>query len=207
MHFEHFFQGTFVLLYITDSSNFLLQLPILFKHPGHLSHGILYLHLPSCCFSHRPLLLQQCCHGHAHQPLDRKSTRLNSSHTVIYTLSLHDALPIWPSLSWNPLPSPSKLLLLASPPAAAAVLSRPCPSTPRSEEHTSELQSHSDLHSFPTRRSSDLAISLMESSTFTFQAAASRIAPCCCSSAVTAMPINPSTRSRRSRSQCGHLGK
>src|SRR5437588_637670 len=29
-------------------------------------------------------------------------------------------------------------------------------STSRSEEHTSELQSHSDLHSFPTRRSSDL---------------------------------------------------
>src|SRR6476646_7702678 len=28
--------------------------------------------------------------------------------------------------------------------------------TDRSEEHTSELQSHSDLHSFPTRRSSDL---------------------------------------------------
>src|SRR5579875_3107470 len=27
---------------------------------------------------------------------------------------------------------------------------------PRSEEHTSELQSHRDLHSFPTRRSSDL---------------------------------------------------
>src|SRR5476649_2067800 len=27
-------------------------------------------------------------------PTDRKSTRLNSSHTVIYTLSLHDALPI-----------------------------------------------------------------------------------------------------------------
>src|SRR5579875_3207818 len=26
--------------------------------------------------------------------VDRKSTRLNSSHTVIYTLSLHDALPI-----------------------------------------------------------------------------------------------------------------
>src|SRR5438132_1415408 len=29
----------------------------------------------------------------------------------------------------------------------------------RSEEHTSELQSHSDLHSFPTRRSSDLSSS------------------------------------------------
>src|ERR1044072_3348858 len=28
---------------------------------------------------------------------DRKSTRLNSSHTEIYTLSLHDALPISPS--------------------------------------------------------------------------------------------------------------
>src|ERR671933_167333 len=27
-------------------------------------------------------------------PSDRKSTRLNSSHTEIYTLSLHDALPI-----------------------------------------------------------------------------------------------------------------
>src|SRR5579875_2085892 len=29
---------------------------------------------------------------------------------------------------------------------------------PRSEEHTSELQSHRDLHSFPTRRSSDLRL-------------------------------------------------
>src|SRR5476649_565779 len=28
----------------------------------------------------------------------------------------------------------------------------------RSEEHTSELQSHRDLHSFPTRRSSDLIL-------------------------------------------------
>src|SRR5476649_1942232 len=90
---------------------------------------------------------------------DRKSTRLNSSHTVIYTLSLHDALPI-------------SLLLLGGAvgvdevaydevrvddardrhPAAGDLLAR-------SEEHTSELQSHSDLHSFPTRRSSDLAAS------------------------------------------------
>src|ERR1044072_6686848 len=31
---------------------------------------------------------------------------------------------------------------------------------PRSEEHTSALQSHRDLHSFPTRRSSDLALAL-----------------------------------------------
>src|SRR5476649_1187116 len=32
----------------------------------------------------------------------------------------------------------------------------------RSEEHTSELQSHSDLHSFPTRRSSDLNFGVLE---------------------------------------------
>src|SRR5476649_1610531 len=31
----------------------------------------------------------------------------------------------------------------------------------RSEEHTSELQSHRDLHSFPTRRSSDLEVGVM----------------------------------------------
>src|SRR6202049_353993 len=35
-------------------------------------------------------------------PRDRKSTRLNSSHTEIYTLSLHDALPIYPaSIHWG----------------------------------------------------------------------------------------------------------
>src|SRR5215211_4435900 len=32
----------------------------------------------------------------------------------------------------------------------------------RSEEHTSELQSHSDLHSFPTRRSSDLVLAVAD---------------------------------------------
>src|SRR5437588_40658 len=42
-----------------------------------------------CCWSCTgPTTLQH--------PLDRKSTRLNSSHTVISTLSLHDALPICP---------------------------------------------------------------------------------------------------------------
>src|SRR5574341_2641601 len=49
--------------------------------------------------------------------------------TEIYTLSLHDALPIWP-LAWAALPP-------ATPPLAWAA--------PRSEEHTSELQSPTNL--------------------------------------------------------------
>src|SRR5476649_1224311 len=36
-----------------------------------------------------------------------------------------------------------------------------CPAQARSEEHTSELQSHRDLHSFPTRRSSDLVVAAL----------------------------------------------
>src|SRR5476649_441670 len=91
---------------------------------------------------------------------DRKSTRLNSSHTVIYTLSLHDALPISASAS-----------LAASRPTRTASSPHPRPTrlscanismngNGRSEEHTSELQSHSDLHSFPTRRSSDLGLGI-----------------------------------------------
>src|ERR1035437_7778262 len=87
---------------------------------------------------------------------DRKSTRLNSSHTEIYTLSLHDALPIL-------------LLFLMlyiirvsnSAKREKRLLKTVCSvhlnsHGGRSEEHTSELQSHRDLHSFPTRRSSDL---------------------------------------------------
>src|SRR5262252_8506574 len=88
--------------------------------------------------------------------LDRKSTRLNSSHTVIYTLSLHDALPISYGRKCT-LKRPSRQLLgyapIRSGGRSTAVARAP---TARSEEHTSELQSHSDLHSFPTRRSSDL---------------------------------------------------
>src|SRR5476649_519137 len=88
---------------------------------------------------------------------DRKSTRLNSSHTVIYTLSLHDALPI----------SRNFFLRLVGRPMAGDALGAAAEGRDRalalvafgerSEEHTSELQSHRDLHSFPTRRSSDLA--------------------------------------------------
>src|SRR6266496_6724275 len=50
--------------------------------------------------------------------------------TEIYTLSLHDALPI--SVTWGP-------------PAGAADPRSTTNSRPRSEEHTSELQSRRDL--------------------------------------------------------------
>src|SRR5215204_1244923 len=87
---------------------------------------------------------------------DRKSTRLNSSHTVIYTLSLHDALPI--SDVWRLRPREDRRQ------GRRGDRPQDGPQRPdgmervhrRSEEHTSELQSHRDLHSFPTRRSSDL---------------------------------------------------
>src|SRR5476649_2966404 len=50
--------------------------------------------------------------------------------TEIYTLSLHDALPI-SSTNWRSTREPSPHPISFS--------------SPRSEEHTSELQSHSDL--------------------------------------------------------------
>src|SRR5882672_7339611 len=87
---------------------------------------------------------------------DRKSTRLNSSHTEIYTLSLHDALPIYHIERDRAFPHGSmrrksrQSAHSLDSPAHTIVVHR------RSEEHTSELQSHRDLHSFPTRRSSDL---------------------------------------------------
>src|SRR5882672_8788301 len=91
----------------------------------------------------------------SHSP-DRKSTRLNSSHTEIYTLSLHDALPIlrphFPPGVLSVVTGNGSVVgeTLAKDPRVRAI------AFTRSEEHTSELQSHRDLHSFPTRRSSDL---------------------------------------------------
>src|SRR3970040_2256115 len=79
---------------------------------------------------------------------DRKSTRLNSSHrcisyavfclndtapTEIYTLSLHDALPISPTST-----SPWSCKRRGAAPGTPA---RSAASIARSEEHTSELQS------------------------------------------------------------------
>src|SRR5476649_1181020 len=88
---------------------------------------------------------------------DRKSTRLNSSHTEIYTLSLHDALPIYRDRALADLCfviSRFALLLFVR---TVSPLPHAFQNGFRSEEHTSELQSHRDLHSFPTRRSSDLS--------------------------------------------------
>src|SRR5207253_2686207 len=144
--------------------------------------------------------------------VDRKSTRLNSSHVAIsyavfclkppappaiYTLSLHDALPIFghecrrhPEMAhgsiaaWSLLEGRHEARLsgrglrhLAQVDAARTAQGGLALSAVhhlqdgRSEEHTSELQSRGhlvcrllleapcttrDLHSFPTRRSSDL---------------------------------------------------
>src|SRR2546430_11301509 len=56
--------------------------------------------------------------------------------TEIYTLSLHDALPISSALARGTTTTPSLSALIMSPGWT---------STPRSEEHTSELQSQSNL--------------------------------------------------------------
>src|SRR6476646_7791723 len=88
--------------------------------------------------------------------VDRKSTRLNSSHTVIYTLSLHDALPISRDTDVSAGSDAKGRDRLARPHVGSRDRRPRLWPTCRSEEHTSELQSHRDLHSFPTRRSSDL---------------------------------------------------
>src|SRR5438034_3467877 len=60
--------------------------------------------------------------------------------TEIYTLSLHDALPIWPCETFGLREQ------LALPCHRGVARWRPERTRPhRSEEHTSELQSHSDL--------------------------------------------------------------
>src|ERR1044072_7607909 len=94
-------------------------------------------------------------------PVDRKSTRLHSSHTNIYTLSLHDALPISPQkCSRRYVPQLDQEYPLNDSPFVFQALHRRNSSS-RSEEHTSALQSHQYLHSFPTRRSSDLSTEML----------------------------------------------
>src|ERR1044072_539804 len=87
---------------------------------------------------------------------DRKSTRLNSSHTEIYALSLHDALPICSAIASTDTGLSFRRQPTVVPARISAIVWADGRQTSRSEEHTSELQSHRDLRSFPTRRSSDL---------------------------------------------------
>src|SRR3712207_8614944 len=76
--------------------------------------------------------------------------------TEIYTLSLHDALPIWcspgrpstPRSSWSPpsrRPSPPARSAQPSPSSTGTAAAPELPPTGRSEEHTSELQSRQYL--------------------------------------------------------------
>src|SRR5438034_11349307 len=61
--------------------------------------------------------------------------------TAIYTLSLHDALPISRERgSWKPDEIVSQIRMASQQPVSAGHVH-----WSRSEEHTSELQSHSDL--------------------------------------------------------------
>src|SRR2546430_13090447 len=64
--------------------------------------------------------------------------------TEIYTLSLHDALPILLT-SWPAAPGSSFKNLAASLPRKSWPCAWMSPSKKRSEEHTSELQSQSNL--------------------------------------------------------------
>src|SRR2546427_4595059 len=63
--------------------------------------------------------------------------------TEIYTLSLHDALPI--SASQAPPPNPAAPGRRRTPPRSGTGPPAPWPAPSRSEEHTSELQSQSNL--------------------------------------------------------------
>src|SRR5260221_11724310 len=65
--------------------------------------------------------------------------------TEIYTLSLHDALPICQTWLSSPFDLTPCAASQASFPLILLVNSTRSTSLPRSEEHTSELQSHSDL--------------------------------------------------------------
>src|SRR5438874_10726583 len=66
--------------------------------------------------------------------------------TVIYTLSLHDALPIsWPCCALRAASVPRFRCIIACWTRAGTRYSSAAPSTARSEEHTSELQSRREL--------------------------------------------------------------
>src|SRR5689334_23933038 len=66
--------------------------------------------------------------------------------TEIYTLSLHDALPTSaPCCGWPRGARPSAFSASRTATRGCHSMGRPAPSVPRSEEHTSELQSQFHL--------------------------------------------------------------
>src|SRR5947207_7127181 len=65
--------------------------------------------------------------------------------TEIYTLSLHDALPIWRTRGVRRSGPRSRPRPGRRPCRSRCSTRHPSPTSWRSEEHTSELQSHSDL--------------------------------------------------------------
>src|SRR2546422_10474839 len=65
--------------------------------------------------------------------------------TEIYTLSLHDALPICRFVAVGPVGRLPRIAVRIDPFETAAAAFTPIAPTPRSEEHTSELQSRLHL--------------------------------------------------------------
>src|SRR5438034_6876829 len=65
--------------------------------------------------------------------------------TALYTLSLHDALPIWQPARGHPRRDADPDRLPGDPRRGHHHVALGHPELRRSEEHTSELQSHSDL--------------------------------------------------------------
>src|ERR1035437_8172712 len=100
--------------------------------------------------------LPDCVRRTLERRIDRKSTRLNSSHAEISPLSLHDALTIYAAGEAGFEGDRDLRGDAAAPSAASRLCASNAGATHRSEEHTSELQSRRDLPSFPTRRSYDL---------------------------------------------------
>src|ERR1044072_3373266 len=89
-------------------------------------------------------------------PTDTKRTRLESRHTEIYTLSLHDALPISVNNNATGGSGGTGYGGAGGTGVGIGVGVGYGGGSNRYEEDTSGVQAHRDLHSFPTRRSSDL---------------------------------------------------
>src|SRR5476649_2802753 len=96
---------------------------------------------------------------HRRRPADELRSEehtLNSSHTEIYTLSLHDALPIYGGQVKNLFDAFYWAIVTVATVGYGDISPQTTGGRIEIGRAHSELQSHRDLHSFPTRRSSDL---------------------------------------------------